>query len=161
MLRLIAGRMGSGKTTLVYGKIKEKIEAGGSVMLIVPEQYSFHTEKTVLELLGAEGADRVEVVSFSFLAQKLLKKYGVNSKSVIDDSTRALMMSLALESVSDRLDIYGRYRYSASVITEMLKIVKEFRQCSVTSDMLRETALEMPDGLLKSKLGELALVSDA
>ncbi|MCQ2486044.1 MAG: PD-(D/E)XK nuclease family protein [Clostridia bacterium] len=161
MLRLIAGRMGSGKTTIIYNKIKERIESGGDAVLIVPEQYSFHTEKTMLELFGARGADRVEVLSFSFLAQKLLKKYGINSKAAIDDSTRALMMSLALESISDKLTVYGRHRYSATVIAQMLKIVKEFRQCAVSPDMLRDTAAEMSDCLLKSKLNELALVSDA
>ena len=161
MLRLITGRMGSGKTTLIYKKIKEMTQNGESAVLIVPEQYSFNTEKTMLEMLGAKGADSVEVLSFSFLAQKLLKKYGVNSKTEIDDSTRALMMSLALESVSDDLKVYGRHRYSASVITEMLKIIKEFRQCSVSSDLLRDTAADMSDSLLKSKLNELALISDA
>jgi len=161
MLKLVLGRMGSGKTTLIYNKIKEQIAGGDEVVFIVPEQYSFNTEKKMLELLGARGADKVEVFSFSFLAQKLLKQYGINSKTEIDDSTRALMMSLALESVSDDLTVYGKHRYSASVITEMLKIIKEFRQCSVSSDMLRETALEMENGLLKSKLNELALVSDA
>lgn len=161
MLRLIAGRMGSGKTTIIYNRIKERIENGGDAVLIVPEQYSFHTEKTMLELFGARGADKVEVLSFSFLAQKLLKKYGINSKTAIDDSTRALMMSLALESISDKLTVYGRHRYSATVIAQMLKIVKEFRQCAVSSDMLRDTAAEMSDSLLKSKLNELALVSEA
>ena len=161
MLRLILGRMGSGKTTFIYNKIKECVGQGEGVVFLVPEQYSFNAEKTMLELLGAQGADSVEVLSFSFLAQKLLKKYGVNSKNAIDDSTRALMMSLALESVSDKLNVYGRHRYSSAVITEMLKIVKEFRQCSVSADMLRDTAAEMDDSLLKSKLNELALVSEA
>lgn len=161
MLRLIAGRMGSGKTTIIYNRIRDRIENGGDAVLIVPEQYSFHTEKTMLELLGAKGADKVEVLSFSFLAQKLLKKYGINSKTAIDDSTRALMMSLALESVGDNLTVYGRHRYSATVIAQMLKIVKEFRQCAVSPDMLRDTATEMDDSLLKSKLMELALVTDA
>ena len=140
MHRLVLGRMGSGKTTIIYNRIKERIEQDMDAVLIVPEQYSFNTEKTMLELLGAKGADKVEVLSFSFLAQKLLKKYGVNSMTEIDDSTRALMMSLALESVSDELNVYGRHRYSASVIMEMLKIIKEFRQCSVSPDMLRDAA---------------------
>lgn len=161
MLNLITGRMGSGKTTIIYNKIKEKVEQGESVMLIVPEQYSFHTEKTMLELFGAKGADRVEVFSFSFLAQKFLKQYGVNSKKLIDDSTRALMMSLALEGVGDELEIYGRHRYSGAVITEMLKIIKELRQCSVSAEMLVETANKMDESLLKAKLKELALVSQA
>ncbi|MBR3836070.1 MAG: PD-(D/E)XK nuclease family protein [Clostridia bacterium] len=161
MLRLITGRIGSGKTTEVYSKIKTKVQQGESVVLVIPEQYSFCTEKMMLNLLGAKGADKVEVVSFTFLCERLLKKYGLNSNPRLDDSTRALMMSLALESVNDSLSIYGKHRYSALVITRMLKVVKEFRQCAVSSDMLRETSRGMEDCLLKSKLDELSLVMDA
>ncbi len=161
MLKLITGRIGSGKTTLIYKKIKSMVELGESVTLIVPEQYSFQTEKMMLELLGAKNADRVEVVSFSFLAESLLKKYGLNSSIRLDDSTRALMMSLALEGVSDNITVYGKHRYSAAVITQMLKIIKEFRQCSVSADMLRNTAAAMQESLLKSKLSELSVIMDA
>ena len=161
MLRLITGRISGGKTTEIYSKIRQHVEKGEGVMLIIPEQYSFCTEKMMLELLGAKGADKVEVVSFTFLCERILKKYGLNSKPRLDDSARALMMSLALEGVNESLQIYGKHRYSASVITRMLKIIKEFRQCAVTSDMLRTTAAGMEDCLLRSKLDELAIVSDA
>ena len=70
MLRLITGRISGGKTTRIYEKIRTMVEKDESVMLIVPEQYSFKTEKTMLEKLGAKGADKVEVQSFSFLAEK-------------------------------------------------------------------------------------------
>lgn len=161
MLRLITGRIRSGKTTEAYNKIKSIVSGGGDVTLIVPEQYSFRTEKNMLELLGAQGADRVQTVSFSFLADFLLKRYGENSLAAIDDSTRALMMSLALESVGGSLEIYGRHRYSAAVISQMLKTVKELRQGAVTADMLRSTADGMKASLLKSKLCEIALVYEA
>ncbi|MBO5420641.1 MAG: PD-(D/E)XK nuclease family protein [Clostridia bacterium] len=161
MLRLITGRISGGKTTRIYEKIKSMVEKGESVMLIVPEQYSFRTEKMMLELLGARGADKVEVLSFSFLAEKLLKKYGLNSQPRLDDSTRALMMSLALEGVHDSLKVYGKHRYSAAVITQMLKVIKELRQCSVSSQMLHETSLKLGDSLLKSKVEELSLVMEA
>ena len=161
MLRLVTGRISGGKTTRIYEKIRAKVEKDESVMLIVPEQYSFNTEKMMLSLLGARGADKVEVLSFSFLAEKLLKKYGLNSKPRLDDSTRALMMSLALEGVRDSLKVYGKHRYSASVIAQMLKMVKEFRQCSVSADMLRETSEKLGDSLLKSKVDELSLVMES
>lgn len=161
MLRIITGRISGGKTTRIYEKIRSKVQKDESVMLIVPEQYSFRTEKMMLELLGAKGADKVEVQSFSFLAEKLLKKYGMNSQPRLDDSTRALMMSLALEGVRDSLQVYGKHRYSAAVITKMLKTVKELRQCSVSSQMLRDASVRLENGLLKSKVDELSLVMEA
>ncbi len=161
MLRLITGRISGGKTTRIYEKIRTMVEKDESVMLIVPEQYSFKTEKTMLEMLGAKGADKVEVQSFSFLAEKLLKKYGLNSLPRLDDSTRALMMSLALESVHDSLQVYGKHRYSAAVITQMLKMIKELRQCSVSAQMLHEASLKLGNSLLKSKVDELSLVTEA
>lgn len=158
MLRLVTGRIGSGKTACIYDELKRCILRDDKVTLIVPEQFSFYTEKTILELLGDRGADKVEVVSFSFLAKNLLKKYGLNSKKAIDDSTRAMLMSVALEEVGDELKIYSRHRYSTAVVSQMLKTVKEFRQCSVTSDKLEETAAQMKPSILRDKLNELAKI---
>ena len=158
MLRLVTGRIGCGKTTRIYEEIRKKTERGGEVTLIVPEQYSFHTEKKMLELLGARGADRVSVVSFSFLAKNLLKKYGLNSKKALDDSTRAMLMSVALDETGDDLQVYSRHRYSPAVILQMLKTLKDFRQCSVTSDKIEETLPKLKPSLLKDKLGEILLI---
>ena len=160
MLHFILGRMGSGKTTAVYNKIKMSADSN-SVVLIVPEQYSFCTEKNMLELLGARRAHGVEVVSFSFMARNILKKYGLDSGKNLDDSTRVMLMSLALEQVGDKLEIYGRHRNSASLIKRMLKLVKELRQASVETDKLRDTAELLNDGILKNKLNEAALVDEA
>lgn len=160
MLRLITGRTGCGKTTRLYEIIKEKIEQGEEVTLIVPEQYSFHTEKKMLELLGAKGADSVEVVSFSFLAKNLLKKYGLNSDKALDDSTRAIIMSVALDEIGDRLQVFGRHRYSPAVIKHILKLIREFRQCAITPELIREKLPTMEDSLLKNKMQEILLVTE-
>lgn len=161
MLRLVTGRIGCGKTRRIYDEIQKKIDRGGEVTLIVPEQYSFHTEKKMLELLGARGADRVNVVSFSFLAENLLKKYGLNSKKALDDSTRAMLMSVALDEVGDELKVYSRHRYSPAVVLQMLKTLKDFRQSSVTADRIRETLGRMKPSLLRDKLNEILKIDGA
>lgn len=160
MLKLITGRIGCGKTSRIYSEIKKRIKQGGEVTLIVPEQYSFHTEKKMLELLGTKDADRVNVVSFTFLAQNILKKYGLNSKKNLDDSTRAMLMSVALDEIGNDLKIYSRHRYSSSVITQMLKTLKEFRQCSITSEKIGETVVAMQPSLLRDKLNEIRLIEE-
>lgn len=158
MLRLVTGRIGSGKTSRIYDEIGKRIECGGSVTLIVPEQFSFRTEKKMLELFGAKGADRVDVVSFSFLAKNILKKYGLNSKNALDDSTRAMLMSVALDEAGDDLQVYSRHKYSPAVIMQMLKTVKDFRQFSITEDKLEETIARLDPSLLRDKLSEILLI---
>lgn len=45
MLQFILGRASSGKTYTVIEKISECIERGKSPVLLVPEQFSFESEK--------------------------------------------------------------------------------------------------------------------
>ena len=49
MLQFILGPAGSGKTYTARSMLVEAAKAGKEVLLIVPEQYSFETEKAVLE----------------------------------------------------------------------------------------------------------------
>ena len=53
MLHLIKGRAGSGKTARMREIISLMAENGSSrPLLLVPEQFSFETERIMLELLG-------------------------------------------------------------------------------------------------------------
>ena len=51
MLNLILGRAGTGKTEAVRNMLVNRAKNGGKdLYLIVPEQYSFETEKAILRL---------------------------------------------------------------------------------------------------------------
>ena len=52
-LRLIYGRAGTGKSQFCLNKIKEQInnKTAQKIYLVVPEQFSFSTEKRLLETL--------------------------------------------------------------------------------------------------------------
>ncbi len=162
MLHLIIGRIGCGKTQRIYSEIEKRVDSGErDILLIVPEQYSFETEKNIVVQMGAEKADKVSVFSFTFLAKHLLKMFDNSVLPEINDSIRAVVMSLALEQVSDKLEMYSKSKYTQGFITEILGMLKEFRQCSVSSDALSECSDKMKDGVLKSKIYELSLISGA
>ena len=73
MLKIVTGRINSGKTTYIRCVIKDKLASGAEkVYLIVPEQFSFESERSMLTLLGEKEALKVEVCSFSRLAQNVL-----------------------------------------------------------------------------------------
>ena len=59
MLQFILGRASSGKTYQIIQKIAECVQSGESPILLVPEQFSFESEKNILDALGDSGAQRV------------------------------------------------------------------------------------------------------
>ncbi len=56
-LRFIYGRAGSGKTRYCLEEIKARIEeeVSHSIILLVPEQFSFQAEKDLITMLGRGG----------------------------------------------------------------------------------------------------------
>ena len=84
-LRLIYGRGGSGKSHYCLQDIKEKIKENGKdsnktrnkLVLMVPEQYSFQSERNLLKVVGVTGIIQAEVLSFKRLAHRVLMRWEV------------------------------------------------------------------------------------
>lgn len=160
MLKIVTGRINSGKTTYIRSVIKDKLASGAEkVYLIVPEQFSFESERSMLTLLGEKEALKVEVCSFSRLAQNVLGD--IHGVRCLDEAGRVALMSTALEETSDKLTVYGRFSRSIGVVSEMLKISDEFKKCAVTPEMLDDTSHKLPNGMLRNKLNDLSLVISA
>ena len=72
MLRLILGRAGSGKTEYVRQMLCDKLLAGErDLLLIVPEQFSFETEREMLKKVGASRMQNLDILTFSRLAENV------------------------------------------------------------------------------------------
>lgn len=82
MLQLLLGRAGSGKTHTIKRKILQKInENKKNILLIVPEQISFETEKDMLSFLGEKLNTQVLITSFKRLAEYIFEKPEIFLKS--------------------------------------------------------------------------------
>ena len=73
-IRLIYGRAGTGKSTFILNEIKERIKNNleQKFFIIVPEQFSYATEKRLLYILGKKAVVNAEVISFKRLAHRVL-----------------------------------------------------------------------------------------
>ena len=76
MLKFIFGRPASGKTYNVLNTVKKLAESGKNTVLIVPEQFSFESERAVLKTLGDKAALNVSVMSFSRLCDEVGREVG-------------------------------------------------------------------------------------
>lgn len=159
MLHLILGRSGSGKTQYIRSLLCELANDGAhGMILLVPEQFSFESERAMLELLGPRDAGRVEILSFSRLVDAVFRVYGGVSGTRIDDGGRIMLMSLALEEAQDHLELYARHKESSALAAKLLDLVAECRQCAVTPADLHRVAGKLPDSVLRRKMHELSLI---
>lgn len=159
MLNIITGRTGSGKTRYIRNLAAEIAkEASGKAVIIVPEQFSFETERAMLTILGNEKINNVEVLSFSRITERLLSDYGKLSKKTADDGTRAVLMSLAIETLEDKLSAFNRYRKSPALIGNLLDFYREMKKCCINAGALAELSEKVKKQSFAKKLNELSLI---
>ncbi len=157
MLRLVLGRSGYGKTRLVTDEIAawaEQQGEGALCYLIVPEQASFETERTVVRTLGEQHAAKVRVLSFTRMCETLTKNRTITSLS---EGAKIMLMSRAVTELADQLELLGGVS-RVDTITSLLEIVAECRQSAVTAPMFEEIVPLLPQGTLRRKAEELALL---
>lgn len=161
MLNFILGRAGSGKSTFMMQQMKTLLEQTElEIVLLVPEQFSFETERNIYRSFCGRDVRRIEVVSFMRLANSIFRRYGGLAGEYADASDKTILMSLALDQLKDALKVYGKTS-NISLTRSMLEAVDEFKTWGVVPQQLEQAAGQLSDGLLKDKLSELSMIYSA
>lgn len=161
MLQFVLGRAGSGKTQHLRELLAEQsktVQGGKRLVMLVPEQYSFETEKAMLALCGQKRANRIEVYSFTRLADAVFRVEGGAAGRRLSDGGRRVLMSCALSACEDQLEVYQNAVKSGRLTDLMLTAVNEMKLCGITPQQLFETARELHGKGLAQKLSEIALL---
>ncbi len=161
MLNLILSVAGGGKTTHIMNLI-EKFSSSGhkKLTLIVPEQFSFTSEKIMLEKLGAKAMAYVDVESFTSLGEKLVGRPALHERKRLSEAAKAVLMKTALESVQDKLLLYGKHIKRQSVISEFVALSTEFKRNTLSTEAVRLAMSQRENSLLKMKLDDITTVLD-
>lgn len=159
MLHFILGPARSGKTSRILEEIEWRTALPEErILLIVPEQFTFETEKKLFRRLGGEAFRRVTVTSFTRFAENLFKEFGGIAGSYAEDPAKAILMSLALEELGDRLELYSRSARYPNFVNSMLQTVAEFKNAGVSPEELNQVLPRMEEGGFREKLSETALI---
>ncbi len=161
MLNLIFGRSKSGKTTYIDTKVAELAKNGENrILVIVPDQVTFETEKAYLSLLGAKLSQKVLVLGFSRMCDYVFETTGYIRKTPADDQTKALLMSIALEEVRDSLNLYSEKALNPELSLLMLSARKELALSGNNQQSVFEATADA-DALTSAKLKDIYLASEA
>ena len=95
-LRLITGKVRSGKTSYIIKEIRDAVINGTEhSLLLVPEQYSHEAERELCEACGDRLSLYAEVMSFSGFARWSMGKHGGGAEVRLDKAGRLLCMASA------------------------------------------------------------------
>lgn len=158
MVHFIYGKPSSGKSYTVMQTIKELCDNGESSLLIVPEQFTFETERALLSTVGDKAALYSKVLSFSRLYDEIGRTSGGISASVLSSADKIIFMSRALKKAADELQIWKKFVNSVDFAKTVLDTIDELKQNYVTAAMLRSASHECDNNSLKLKLNDLAVL---
>lgn len=158
MLQFVIGPAASGKTTAIHNMIKAQQNEKEPLILLVPEQNTFETERAMLEKFGGGFMSKVNVLSFTRLCETAGQLYGGIAGFSVDDSQRNVLMARSIKKLSPQLKVFSKYISSPSFISQMVSIVKEFKTAGVSSSMLISVCEKLKNSNLREKISEIAII---
>lgn len=161
MFTLLLGRSGSGKSTYLRKVSEECINSGKPVLVLVPEQFSFETGLYFLDKNSKALSENVKVLSFSSMIKYVFSITGGLTNSFLDEGTSKILMSLAIESCSDQLNLYERQAKNRNFVDTLLNTINEYKSSCIESQDLLSVKATVDNTTLKQKLEETALILDA
>lgn len=161
MLNFVFGRAASGKTTYLRNLIRDFVNnTSETPMLIVPEQHSFETEREMLSILGADKMSRVEILSFSRLANKTIERFTKNKKTPVTEAQKISIMSICLLQLCDTLEIFGDKTHSPELLSQLINIDAQLHQNCITPEQLSAASANIKEYNLKQKMREISLITE-
>jgi ATP-dependent helicase/nuclease subunit B len=159
-LRFIFGRAGCGKSHYCLDEIKRKLESGSSnkLVMLVPEQFSFQSERNLLNTVGATGIVKAEVLSFRKLCQRVFDKCGGVTHKRINDAGKSMIIYKIMEEINGDLKVFGRASKKQGFVEVVSEAIKEFKRYNITPEILLESSKSLEENELQLKLMDLGLI---
>ena len=136
MLNIIYGRAATGKTYTVLERVAADAKKQKSVVLLVPEQFTFESERSLLNTFNGNASTNVSVLSFTRLYDEILRICGGRVADTVTDFDRVILMGQAISAVADKLVLYGKYVNSSKFTESMVGAVTEFKTCNILPEDL-------------------------
>ncbi|MBQ1862432.1 MAG: PD-(D/E)XK nuclease family protein [Clostridia bacterium] len=143
MNELIIGLSETKRKEFVEKKIErllKKPDNGKKITVIVPEQYTFETERRFLELFGEKALRRISVVSFKRLANLIFADMGALRHEFIGDGGKNAVILKAVAEVAPLLKYYPESVRSYPFISLVSGAITEMEISGLSPEELMRAA---------------------
>lgn len=162
-LRFIYGRAGTGKSQHCLNEIKLRLYSQESdpLVLLVPEMFTFQTEKNLLMTIDKDINFRTSVLSFRTMANRVFTEVGGLTKVHMKPCGRAMLIYRIMDQVKDSLKVFSKSARQHGFINTISEIITELKRFEVTPELVREASTKVDNVLLREKINDIALIFSA
>lgn len=154
-LRLICGRSGTGKSEFCFDEVIDRLNKEKKIYIITPEQFSYVSEKKLLEKAKSGSIIHAEVLSFARMAYRVANEVGGVTKTNLSACGKSMLIYKILTDLKSELKFLGRTEENIDLISTGLT---EFKKHKVSVQDLKDTMDITEDKYLKAKLKDMITV---
>ncbi len=155
MLNFVVGRACSGKSHYIVKKAAED-STRKKTIIIVPEQFTFETERAVLHTENFNN-ENISVLSFTKLYSVVAAISGFGQLPVMSDSERLLLTDIALKSSAEQLKIFDKFINYSDFSVRIADIIRDFKFAAVSSEEIMEASVGI-GGSCGTKLHDISVI---
>lgn len=164
-VRIIRGALGSGKSELCLKEIENIHEKypNSRCIMIVPNHYSYETEKIFVEDFGGTGLNNIEVLTLRKMAINHLTAAELN---YLTPAGKQMLIYRAVHDYCDNTEITDAKLIAAmkkpGFLDVMGSLISEMKRYSVTPQLLAQRAVEIENNeTLKNKITAISNIYGA
>ncbi|MGI6361382.1 MAG: helicase-exonuclease AddAB subunit AddB [Bacillota bacterium] len=157
-MRFILGRAGSGKTYYCLNKMAQlqKTMSEKRMIMIVPEQSTFITERALVTEFSPPGFCRGEIMSFSRLVHRAKMRQPGKLKGPLSELGKKMLITKILYEQQDVLRTFAASAKNISFPETVLEAISELKMYNVLPLDLAKVRVE--DDALRDKLSDIYLL---
>ncbi|MBR3133073.1 MAG: helicase-exonuclease AddAB subunit AddB [Clostridia bacterium] len=150
-LRFVFGRSGTGKSEFIFNEIRDS--DFDKIFIIVPEQFSFSAETSLINSVGTGSVIKAEVLTLSRMAERVIFETVGGQKSNLSKIGRNMIIYNILDNNKNNLKFLGNPDKNLDVVS---RTITEFKKHSITPEVIDSIETKIDNNeYLKLKLDEI------
>ncbi len=158
MLEFLLGTSESEKQTRIYSRAVSDAQSGKSAFVLVPEQYSMYAEEELISRLGLSAQNKIQVLTFSRLANMLFSKLGPLRTKYADKAGKYLLACRSMQLCKGDLSCFSGNASQSGFSGLIVSLISEFKRYSVSPSALLTASEKFAGTTLSAKLSDLAKI---
>ena len=163
-LQFIIGNSGAGKSSTAYRNIirDARMNPDRLYYVIVPEQFTMQTQKTLVEMHPDGGILNIDILSFDRLAYRVFEEVGGDTRRLMEETGKNMVLQKLVQMNQKELGYLKNQMKKPGYLDEIKSLISEFMQYEIREEELDEMIRESEDKtLLQMKLKDVKVLYQA